>query len=397
MSDIKVITTDLRSSSQQLTDASSGLSKIQTQITASNTSKGLYDGQLQSKLDLITVDAYHTSAQLQNRSGELAGELLERANKFEAANETNNNAMVNLFNLFSNFVENSPILKSLAFLNNSNLAKAFLFWGLGGFVMNEIVGLITRLPDISKGTVVVDGGSQLKMVNITTPINLRASANLLGQKIATLPTGSQVTQISDEVIDKDNHRWIRARTSDGKEGWIASDILDNAKKQAGNSTIATKGPVQGVIPVLTQGIHYSGDSKDGKRGVAIDIGTGTPEGAEIHSLSLGKVVEVGPDLDDKGNLHDYGNYIKILQDDGKIVLYAHMKEQPSNINQGDRIESGQKIGMMGSTGRSTGPHLHLEFREPKFDDKGNYVGDTTTLVKNKFDPSKYLEDLGIKL
>lgn len=397
MSDIKIKTTDLRSSSQQLTDASSELSKIQAQMTASNTNKSLYDGQLQSKLDHITADAYHTSAQLQNRSGELARELLDRANKFEAANETNNNAMVTLFNLFSSFVENSPILKALAFLSGSNLAKAFLFWGLGGFVMNEIVGLITRLPDVSKGTVVVDSGSQFKAVNITTPINLRKSANLLGQKIATLPTGSLVTQISNEVIEKDNHKWIRVRTSDGTEGWIASDILDNTKKQAGNAKIATIGPVQGVIPVLTQGIHYSGDSKDGKRGVAIDIGTGTPDSAEIHSLSLGKVVDVGPDLDAQGNLHDYGNYIKILQDDGKIVLYAHMKEQPSDINLGDRIESGQKIGMMGSTGRSTGSHLHLEFREPKFDDKGNYMGDTTTLVKNKFDPQKYLEDLGIKL
>ena len=60
----------------------------------------------------------------------------------------------------------------------------------------------------------------------------------------------------------------------------------------------------------------------------------------------------------------FGNYISILQNDYNKALYCHLKSYDVKI--GDKIEEGQVIGVMGSTGNSTGPHLHLEIRKSPY-------------------------------
>ncbi len=54
----------------------------------------------------------------------------------------------------------------------------------------------------------------------------------------------------------------------------------------------------------------------------------------------------------------YGNMINVRHSDGSMTRYAHL--QQVHIQKGDCVTQGQVIGEMGSTGRSTGPHLHFE-------------------------------------
>lgn len=63
--------------------------------------------------------------------------------------------------------------------------------------------------------------------------------------------------------------------------------------------------------------------------------------------------------------NSYGNYVKIKHDNGYYTLYAHMKYGSVCVNVGDKVTKGQVIGYMGSTGRSTGAHLHFEVRNTK--------------------------------
>ena len=57
----------------------------------------------------------------------------------------------------------------------------------------------------------------------------------------------------------------------------------------------------------------------------------------------------------------YGNHIVYRTDDGRCVLYAHMKDK-TELPVGAKIKAGQKLGTMGNTGNSTGAHTHLEIR-----------------------------------
>lgn len=88
---------------------------------------------------------------------------------------------------------------------------------------------------------------------------------------------------------------------------------------------------------------------------AIDI-TGGGSGDQIYAIEAGKVVE-------KGTSSSLGNYITLEHSNGLRSQYAHMKSA-STLNKGDYVTRGQTIGYMGSTGNSTGPHLHLDVYDP---------------------------------
>ncbi|MBN2815370.1 MAG: peptidoglycan DD-metalloendopeptidase family protein [Campylobacterales bacterium] len=62
-------------------------------------------------------------------------------------------------------------------------------------------------------------------------------------------------------------------------------------------------------------------------------------------------------------LGSYGNLIKIRHADGYETRYAHLKSFRQGIRSGKRVKKGQTIGYVGTTGRSTGPHLHFELRK----------------------------------
>jgi murein DD-endopeptidase MepM/ murein hydrolase activator NlpD len=60
---------------------------------------------------------------------------------------------------------------------------------------------------------------------------------------------------------------------------------------------------------------------------------------------------------------DYGNFVKIKHASGFETLYAHMKAGSVKPNIGDYVAKGQKIGEVGTTGNSSGNHLHHELRQ----------------------------------
>ena len=57
---------------------------------------------------------------------------------------------------------------------------------------------------------------------------------------------------------------------------------------------------------------------------------------------------------------EWGNYVSVLGDDGLVIDYCHLEKRLAEA--GQRIEAGEALGIEGSTGRSTGPHLHFEVR-----------------------------------
>ncbi|MBV8195716.1 MAG: M23 family metallopeptidase [Candidatus Dormibacteraeota bacterium] len=80
----------------------------------------------------------------------------------------------------------------------------------------------------------------------------------------------------------------------------------------------------------------------------------------VGAAADGTVIFAGSSLDSAGHLVGYGNYIVIEHAGGLLTLYGHLDKIAVNV--GDKVASGQVIGLLGSTGFSTGPHVHFEVR-----------------------------------
>lgn len=83
---------------------------------------------------------------------------------------------------------------------------------------------------------------------------------------------------------------------------------------------------------------------------AIDLGAST--GTTVRAADDGIVAQAG------WSSYGYGNYVAINHYDGYQTLYAHLSR--IDVSPGEAVARGEQIGAVGSTGRSTGPHLHFE-------------------------------------
>ncbi len=99
------------------------------------------------------------------------------------------------------------------------------------------------------------------------------------------------------------------------------------------------------------GIRTHPISGDLRFHAGIDIAA--EKGTNIYSAFDGEIVEADYD---KWN----GNYIKIKHDNDIMTVYCHCEK--NNVKKGQKIRAGEVIATVGSTGSSTGPHLHFELR-----------------------------------
>ena len=116
--------------------------------------------------------------------------------------------------------------------------------------------------------------------------------------------------------------------------------MSEAKVNLGVSLIR---PVSGVITTRF------GRSSSGHRGLDIATSTGTP----IKAAAGGKVTVAGWN-------NSYGYMIKVSHGNGVETVYAHCSKLL--VSKGQTVSQGQVIAKIGSTGYSTGPHLHFEVR-----------------------------------
>ena len=122
-------------------------------------------------------------------------------------------------------------------------------------------------------------------------------------------------------------------------------IVSSAKPSATVSGIGLIKPMSGTI-TSRYGSRWGGTH------TGLDIAA--PTGTTIAACAAGTVTYSG----NRGS--GYGNYVKISHGSGVETLYAHCSKL--YVKTGQKVEQGEAIAAVGSTGKSTGPHLHLEIR-----------------------------------
>ncbi|HYD24643.1 MAG TPA: M23 family metallopeptidase [Croceibacterium sp.] len=105
--------------------------------------------------------------------------------------------------------------------------------------------------------------------------------------------------------------------------------------------------------MITSGFGYRSDPIHGAAAMHAGLDFRGPVGSPIHAAAKGKVTFVG-------TKSGYGRVVEISHGNGMMTRYAHMSTWKAKI--GQAVDAGDVIGLIGNTGRSTGPHLHFEVR-----------------------------------
>ena len=105
------------------------------------------------------------------------------------------------------------------------------------------------------------------------------------------------------------------------------------------------------ISMITSGFGYRSDPIHGRAAMHAGLDFRGPIGSPIHAAAQGRVTFVGTKA-------GYGKVVEVSHGNGMMTRYAHMSAWRARV--GQTVEAGDVIGLIGNTGRSTGPHLHFE-------------------------------------
>lgn len=129
-----------------------------------------------------------------------------------------------------------------------------------------------------------------------------------------------------------------------------SDDSDTSDDSGSSSSTGFIRPVTGYS--VTTGWYYSSGALHG----AVDFSGSGISGKPVLAVADGIVVTTA------ALSSSYGNYVIIAHYNGLYTLYAHGQAGSISVSQGQKVTQGQQIMRVGSTGNSTGPHLHFEVR-----------------------------------
>lgn len=145
----------------------------------------------------------------------------------------------------------------------------------------------------------------------------------------------------------------KTASAGGKDIQASSKKVLYAPEGATFATLKINRLASAPLPVgiLSSGFGYRTSPTTGKDGFHQGMDIAADMGTPVSAMFFGVVSEVGQSS-------SYGNYVKLYHGNGLCVLYAHCSE--ILVTQGAVIRAGEVVARVGSTGDSTGPHLHVE-------------------------------------
>lgn len=149
--------------------------------------------------------------------------------------------------------------------------------------------------------------------------------------------------------------------------------VNNYFKQMGGSLSSSGGSAAGYYDSMRRTSHFGQQEKGLRSAPHKGLDLAAKSGTPIKSLKSGKVLTAAYSK-------SAGYWVVVQQDDGTVAKYMHM-QKGLNVKAGQKVQAGQTLGKMGSTGRSTGTHLHMQIEK-----NGKAI-----------DPEAYMQQIGSDL
>ncbi len=203
---------------------------------------------------------------------------------------------------------------------------------------------------------------QNKADEIAVQQQLEASKAELNQQMSAKNAQMQkIENAEDSELEK-------LRAIDKEEQRLSAEVKEMATKLAAQNKKDYVGgnltwPCPGNTRITSKfGMRFHPILKYNKLHTGVDVGA--PKGAKIVSANAGTVITSTYNA-------SYGNYVMVDHGGNMVTLYAHMSSR--SVKKGDVVKKGQQLGLVGSTGYSTGPHLHFEIiKNGKYVDPMSY-------------------------
>ena len=292
-------------------------------------------------------------------------------------------------------VKLTTVVRQLYKHQNNFFVSILRAGGFGGFL--ESVGYSDVVVDRERGLVSTVQADDVALAHSETNLrrtrskqgeiakSLELARSLLAQQIANEQSlQGQLQSTIDEALSAldasqsdtpaaaaQRARLIKMKTDSivrqiEQAVWDQQNFVKTAQLIATDPVLSATGKLLMPIPhaTITQGFGptpyafeaaYAGFAHF-HTGVDLAVPLGTP----VFAAADGVVVLARPMTDASGNLVGYGNYVILQHDTGLKTLYGHLLL--IGVKEGDVVKRGQLIGLVGSTGNSTGPHTHFEVR-----------------------------------
>ncbi|MDR2931729.1 MAG: M23 family metallopeptidase, partial [Oscillospiraceae bacterium] len=171
-------------------------------------------------------------------------------------------------------------------------------------------------------------------------------------------TGKTADEMAEQYSFTDEQKALLGELLSGEYDDLFASLLSGAAAASGEEIVVVENGIYiWPSPVSKYVTSFFGNrpnpttgAPDNHTGIDISAGYRTP----VLAAAGGTVVTAGFDAD------GYGIYCVIDHGDGNSTLYGHMSTR--HVNEGDIVSQRQEIGLVGSTGWSTGDHIHFETR-----------------------------------
>jgi murein DD-endopeptidase MepM/ murein hydrolase activator NlpD len=167
-----------------------------------------------------------------------------------------------------------------------------------------------------------------------------------GNPLSGSSSKRKVLHFAQLTNDGSTKTFFRFTSADGQ-----TDYFDESGRSAARALLKT--PISGAK--LTSGFGVRVHPLLGYTKMHAGVDFGASSGTPIHAAGAGTIGVAGRES-------GYGNVVEIEHNEKFKTMYAHMSRFAQGIRAGVHVNQGQVIGYVGSTGRSTGPHLHYEVR-----------------------------------